>query len=157
MKNIYFPEEEVTYDDLKFVCYMIERIARRQKQPNRYVAHQIGRDELARRLSLANVQHCENPLDVEDQWIEEYGINSGQVDVLDVNPEYVSTPPTALQMGKVYARLIEATRTHDEDYQDGILRVYDSPICPILDDYDCGAYYEPSYVIARAYIQGNFN
>ena len=156
MKNIYFPDEQVTWDDLKFVCYMIERIARRQKQPNCYVVHQIGRDELASRLSLASVQHCENPLDVEDQWIAEYHIGEGTRDVLCVNPELVPVPPTALQMGKVYARLIEATRLSTEDYPDGILRVYDNPICETLDDYNCGAYYEPSYFIARAYHLGDF-
>ena len=26
-----------------------------------------------------------------------------------------------------------------------------------LDNYNCSAYYEPSYVIARSYNQGNFN
>ena len=29
MKNVFFPEDEVTVNDLYFVCYMIERIARR--------------------------------------------------------------------------------------------------------------------------------
>ena len=28
MTNIYFPEEKVTVNDLYFVCYMVERIAR---------------------------------------------------------------------------------------------------------------------------------
>ena len=28
MSNIYFPDEEITFNDLYFVCYMIERTAR---------------------------------------------------------------------------------------------------------------------------------
>ena len=27
MTNIYFPDEEITRDDVKFICYMIERVA----------------------------------------------------------------------------------------------------------------------------------
>ena len=57
MTNVYFPDEQVKTDDLYFVCYMIERIARRLKQPNKYVANAMGHDELARKLSLADVLH----------------------------------------------------------------------------------------------------
>ena len=28
MTNIYFPDEEISTDDLMFICYMIERISR---------------------------------------------------------------------------------------------------------------------------------
>ena len=72
MKNVFFPEDEVTVNDLYFVCYMIERIARRLKQPNKYVANAMGRDEIAKKLSLADVLHSENPLAVEADWIVEY-------------------------------------------------------------------------------------
>ena len=42
MTNIYFPDEEVTVNDLYFVCYMVERIARQMKQPNKYVVNTLG-------------------------------------------------------------------------------------------------------------------
>ena len=54
MKNVFFPDEQVTTDDLYFVCYMIERVARQLKQPNCYVANTVGHDELAKKLSLAD-------------------------------------------------------------------------------------------------------
>ena len=44
----------------------------------------------------------------------------------------------------------------NEDYIDGILRVYNNPICDVIDNYNCSAFYEPSYVIARAYQNGGF-
>mgnify|MGYP006988935282 FL=1 len=157
MRNVFFPDEEVTSNDLRFVCYMIERTARHLKQPNKYVVNKMGKRELAERLSMANVQHAENPDAVVHQWTEDNGLQTGNFNVLDTNPEYVDTPPTALQMGKVYARLIEQTMESDENYADAILRVYNSPICEIIDDYNSSAYYEPSYFIARAYYQGNFN
>ncbi len=59
-------------------------------------------------------------------------------------------------MGKVYCRLILDTMQLDEDYADGIIRVYSSGICRTIDDYNASAYCEPSYVIARAYLNGGF-
>ena len=46
--------------------------------------------------------------------------------------------------------------TSNEDYVDGIFRVYNNPICEVIDNYNASAYYEPSYVIARAYQNGGF-
>lgn len=59
-------------------------------------------------------------------------------------------------MGKVYMRLILATLQPDEDYVQGMRRVYNNPICEVIDNYNASAYYEPSYVIARAYNDGGF-
>ena len=99
MKNIYFPDEEITRDDVKFICYMIERVARRLHQKNSYVVNKLG---------------------------------------------------------KVYERLIHDTSMSNETEVEGIIRVYNDKICDKIDNYNCSAYYEPSYVIARAYYQGGF-
>lgn len=155
--NIYFPNQEITFDDLKFVCYMIERTARCIKQPNMYVVEHVGKENLMRNLSLADVLHSENPDAVTDRWIEEYQLGEGTTDVMDVDKSLTPTPPTAIQMGKVYARLIQSVQNSQEDIVDSMLKVYRSPICQQLDNYNCSAYYEPSYVITRAFNQGNFN
>ena len=135
---------------------MTERIARRLKQPNKYVANTIGHDELAKKLSLAGVLHSENPLAVETDWINEYNLKSGNYDITKVDPELCDTIPTATQMGKVYKRLIMDTLQPDEDYADAIIRVYNNPICEVIDNYNTSAYYEPSYYIARSYQAGGF-
>lgn len=156
-RNIYFPEREITFDDLKFVCYMIERTARRIKQPNAYVVDHIGKDELMRNLSLADVLHSENPDDIADRWEKEYHLEKGTTDVLNVDKELTLTPPTAIQMGKVYARLILSVLNSSDNVAEKLSEVYHSPICKQIDNYNCSAFYEPSYVITRAYNQGNFN
>ena len=46
MTNLYFPEEEITKNDLYFMCYMVERVARKLKQHNAYVVNTIGEAEL---------------------------------------------------------------------------------------------------------------
>ena len=156
MKNIYFPDEEINRNDVYFICYMIERVARKLHQRNSYVVNQIGRANLEHLISVANVLHAENPLAVEDDWIEEYGLTEGTFDVSAVDPELVTKIPSATQMGKVYQRLIYDTMQLEESEVDGILRVYNDGICDVIDNYNCSAYYEPSYVIARAYQNGGF-
>ena len=155
MTNVFF-EEEITENDLYFLCYMIERVARKLHQRNYYVVNHISKTEWIRLISLANVLHCENPLKIEDEWIKEYKLEKGEYNICDVNSKLVDHIPTETQMGKVYTRLIVDTLLKEENYIDGLIRVYNNEICNTLDNYNCSAYYEPSYVIARAYNEGGF-
>ena len=156
MKNKYFPDEDIESNDLYFVCYMIERVARHIKQKNKYVVNTIGRDGLYHLLSCANVLHCENPLKVEDDWIHDYSLKTSNYDITDVDRNLATIIPTALEMGEVYQRLIVDTMTSRDNYVDGIVRVYNNDICEVIDNYNGSAFYEPSYVIARAYQNGGF-
>lgn len=155
MSNIYFPDEKITFNDLYFVCYMIERVARSVKQRNRYVVERIGADGLARQLSIAETNHCLNPEQVVGNWKEEYHLENGSTDVTHINSQYTDTVPSATQMGKVYARLIESI-SQGKNLIQSIQDVYASPICDVIDNYNSGAYYEPSYVQVRAYRNGAF-
>lgn len=135
---------------------MIERTARKIHQKNKYVVNKIGRENFLHLISVANVEHSENPEDVAERWISDYNLENGNYDVENVDHNLVEQIPTPLQMGKVYTRLILMTASPDEDYVDGILRVYNDEICETIDNYNASAYYEPSYVVARAYRAGGF-
>lgn len=156
MKNKYFPDEEIEENDLFFVCSMIERVARQLHQRNKYVVNTIGKDNLYHLLSVANVLHSENPLKVADDWIKDYNLKAGDFDITDIDRDLAERIPTALEMGSVYKRLILDTMTSKENYVDGIIRVYNNDLCKVIDNYNCSAFYEPSYVIARAYESGGF-
>ena len=157
MKNVFFPDEEITQDDVFYVCSLIERIARRLKQPNRYVANCMGKRGVAEKLSLANVMHSENQQAVVERLIQEYRMQTGSFDVTNVNPDLVSHIPSEQDMGKVYMRLILSTLYSWEDYADAILRIYNDKICRTIDNYNGSAYYEPSYYLTRCYYSGTFN
>ena len=122
MKNKFFPDEDISENDLYFMCYMVERVARELHQRNKYVVNTMGYDNLYDRISVANVLHCENPLKVVDDWIKEYKLERGDFDVTDVDRELAEIIPTPTQMGKVYTRLILQTRETDEDYVQGMIR-----------------------------------
>ncbi len=117
--------------------------------------NKLGYDPLYHLISVANVLHSENSDQVVYDVIEEYGLKQGNFHIENVNRELCTHIPTGLDMGKVYTRLIVDTLYPDEDYIEGILRIYNDEICITLDDNN-GAYYEPSYVIARAYKNGEF-
>lgn len=117
----------------------------------------IGYDELAKKISLASVLHCENPLKVVDDWIKEYDLKKGDFDILNVDKELVEKPSSETQMGKVYKRLILNTLETNEDYIHGLIRVYNAEICDIIDDYNSSAYYEPLTTIIRSYYNSSFN
>ena len=156
MRNIFFEDEVITENDLYFICYMIERVARKLHQHNKYVVNSVEPAEWRRLISLANVLHCENPLKVEQEWIDEYELKVGKFDITNVDKELVEEIPRETQMGKVYTRLILSTLGENEDYIDGMIRVYNDEICETIDNYNASAYYEPSYVITRAYNEGGF-
>ena len=155
MNNKYFPDEEIGFNDIYFVCYMIERIARELHQHNRYVVERMGENGLYRQLSLASTTHCLNPLQVEDEWIEEYHMEKGTFDITNINLSYTDKVPSPTQMGKVYARLIQSVSNPDNLLQ-VFRQVYNSPVSDTIDNYNCSAYYEPSYVQTRAYFNGGF-
>ncbi len=156
MTNKFFKTETITENDLFFVCYMIERVARKLHQPNKYVVDGLGYDELYRQLSLAPVLHSENPLKVENEWIEENHLAGGDFDVTKVRNDLDVHVPSATQMGKVYKRLIMSTMSKGDDWVQALVKVYSSPICKTLDNYNTSAFYEPAPVIARAYVTGAF-
>lgn len=155
MSNKYFPDEKITFNDLYFVCYMIERVARRLRQHNRYVVACLGDEGLVHELSIAETNHCLNPEQVESEWIERYHMSQGDFDVTDVDPKFTDKYPSVTQMGKVYARLVHSVDTED-NLASAIQKVYGSPICDTIDDYNTGAYYEPSYIQTRAFFDGGF-
>ena len=156
MMNVFFPDEEITKDDLYFMCAMIERIARTLHIRNKDVVNIMGYMELSKKISLASVLHCENPLQVVEDWVNEYRFSKGTFNILDIDKTLVDKVPSELQMGKVYKRLILHTLQENEDYIQGMIRVYNSPICETIDNYNSSAYYEPTPVIVRSYYNGGF-
>ena len=155
MSNKYFPDEQITFNDLYFVCYMIERVARRLRQHNCYVVSCLGDEGLVHELSIAETNHCINPEQVESEWIDHYHMSQGNFDVTGVDPKFTDRYPSVTQMGKVYARLVHSVDTED-NLAAAIQNVYNSPICDTIDDYNTGAYYEPSYIQTRAFFDDDF-
>ena len=140
-------------NDLFFTCSLIDYIARKTTNKRADVVNALGKKRLEKIYDLADVYHCDNIDRVSDDFIAEAGIKKGSFDNVG---DCRYTIPTYWEIGKVYKRLIIDTLQLGEDYVDGILRVYNNELCNVIDNYNCSAFYEPSYVIARAYQNGGF-
>lgn len=156
MTNKYFPDERITEDDVFFVCSMIERVARKCGHRNEYVVRKMSDDSIWHYLSLADVLHSENPLKLVDEWIEEFKLRKGSFDITDVRKDLGVTIPAPTQMGAVYKRLVLSLKRDDEDYVKAIRRVYSNKVCRTVDNYNCSAFYEPSYIQRQAFLNGGF-
>lgn len=156
MKEIISFDEPITKNDLFYLCYIIEKTARKIHQTNKYVVNTIGEKELYRLICNASVLHCENPQKTVSDLIKDYNLVEGTFNISNVDKELCSKIPSETSIGKVYMRLITDTLLSDEDYVQGLIRIYNDPICEVIDNYNCSAYYEPSYFIARAYYNGGF-
>ena len=77
LKNIYFPEEDIVEDDLFYICFMLEKVARFVKKPTSYIVKQIGEKNLYHLLSCAQALHCDNPEKVAREWVNDYAIQEG--------------------------------------------------------------------------------
>jgi hypothetical protein len=153
MKNKYFEDEDLTQNDLFFICYMIERVARKIKQHNSYVVNKIGKENLYHLLSTAQVLHSVNPLQVEEDFINDFNLEAGNFDIANVDKKLCDKIPSATEIGSVYARLINSI---SNNYVEEITNVYNSDLCEIIDNYNTSAYYEPSYILTRAYLNKGF-
>lgn len=156
MTNKYFPQEQISEDDIFFVCSMIERVARKCGHRNEYVVRKMSDEQIWHYLSLADVLHSENPLKVRDEWIEDLKLRKGNFDITDIQDGSNVTIPSPTQMGALYKRLIMALKIDGEDYVRTIRRVYSNKVCRTIDNYNCSAFYEPSNVQIEAFRNGGF-
>ena len=104
---------------LFFTCGLIDYISRKTKNVRADVVNRLGKDNIRKIYSLADVYHCDNIDSVSDDFI-----------------------------GKVYRRLIKMVAADEQiDVIDALIEVYNSFISPMIDDYNSSVYYEnPNYI-----------
>ncbi|MDR1933256.1 MAG: hypothetical protein LBQ57_10615 [Spirochaetales bacterium] len=144
--------EKKEYNDLFFLCSLIEYTARKTKNHRDRVVRALGKDRLRHIYDLADVYHCENIDKVSDELIEKYRIPIGNFDNV-ADCRYAI--PTHWDIGKVYKRLIVAVcENQGKDPIDSLTEVYCSWISLKIENYNSSAYYEsPGYLYA-SYIAG---
>lgn len=139
--------EKKEYNDLFYVCSLIEYTARKTKNYRRVVVNAIGEEGLQHLYELADVYHSDNIDKVSDELIEKYHISIGHFDNID-QAQY--TIPTHWDIGKVYQRLIiNICQNTNIAPINALIEVYNSWIADKIDDYNSSMYYEnPGYLYA---------
>jgi len=136
---------------LYFVCSIIEFLGRYTKNANRDIVLQIGKEELARQLAAADVNHCLTFEEVADDLIAFCQIMPGNFDSVGRCKYKV---PSETSIGKVYRDLVLDTRKDDESLVDALYRIFTSFISDEISNFNSSAYYEnPSY-LKHSYLAG---
>ena len=137
--------EKTEYNNLFFVCSLIEYIAQKTKNYRRVIVNAIGQDGLQHLYNLADIYHSDNIDKVSDELIEKYHISAGYFDNI-AQAQYAI--PTHWDIGKVYQRLIIDVCQHENKTPiHALIEVYNSWIADKIDNYNSSMYYEnPGYI-----------
>ena len=144
--------EKKEYNDLFFVCSLIEYMGRNTKNHRNVIVNAIGKEKLKHLYDLADVYHSENMDKLNDELIEQYHINNGTFDNV-ADGEY--SIPTHWDIGKVYKRLIiDVGEKQGKEPIDALIEVYNSWLSRKLEDYNSSLYYENPAYLYESYNKG---
>ena len=144
--------EKKEYNDLFFVCSLIEYIGRKTKNHRNVVVNAIGKEKLQHIYELADVYHSENIDKLTDELIRDYHIENG---VFDNVAEGQYSIPSHWDIGKVYKRLIiDVCNKQDKEPVETLIEVYNSWISRKIEDFNSSLYYESPDYLYESYMKG---
>ncbi|MCD8165841.1 MAG: hypothetical protein LUE93_06780 [Bacteroides sp.] len=144
--------EKKEYNDLFFVCSLIEYIGRKTKNHRNVVVNAIGREKLRHLYELADVYHSENIDKISDELIRDCRIEQGVFDNIE-KANYLI--PTHWDIGKVYKRLIvDVWNKQGKEPVDALIEVYNSWLSRKIEDFNSSLYYENPDYLYESYVKG---
>lgn len=144
--------EKKEYNDIFFVCSLIDYIGRKTKNHRDVVVNAIGKDKLNHLYDLADVYHSENIDKLSDELIEQHNILAGTFDNVAAGRYAI---PTHWDIGKVYKRLIvDVAVKQEKELIDALVEVYNSWLSPMIEDYNSSLYYESPGYLYESYSEG---
>lgn len=145
--------EKKKYNDIFFVCSLIEYIGRRTKNHRNVIVNALGKDKLQHLYKLADVYHSENMEKVSDELIGDHQIQEG---VFDNVAEGKYLIPSYWDIGKVYKRLIiDICEKQNKKPIETLIEVYNSWLSRKIEDFNSSLYYENPDYLYESYIKGD--
>lgn len=144
--------EKKEYNDLFFVCSLIEYIGRKSKNHRNVIVNAIGKEKLQHIYDLADVYHSDNIDRIADELISEYHIEQS---VFDNLADCIYQIPTHWDIGKVYKRLIvDLCNKQNKRPIETLIEVYNSWLSRKIEDFNSSLYYERPDYLYESYIKG---
>lgn len=138
-------------NDLFYVCCLIEFIGRKTKNRRATIVQILGKEELARQLDIAEVNHCLSFEQVSDEIIEYFNIPEGDYDTVGLCKYNV---PGVQAIGKVYQRLIISIISEQDNLVDILFKVFNSFISDEISDFNSSVYYSNPDYLKYSYLEG---
>jgi hypothetical protein len=144
--------EKREYNDLFFVCSLIEYIGRKTKNHRAIVVNSVGQEKWLHIYELADVYHSDNIDRVSDELIDKYKITTGNFDNI-ADCQY--SIPTHWDIGKVYKRLIiSICKKQGKEVIPILMDTYNSYLSEKIEDFNCSLYYESPNYLYESYLAG---
>lgn len=144
--------EKKEYNDLFFVCSLIEYIGRKTKNHRNVVVNALGAKKLQHLYELADVFHSENIDKLSDELIVDYHIEEGMFDNISDSKYLI---PTHWDIGKVYKRLIiDVCNNQHKEPITALIEVYNSWLSRKIEDFNSSLYYESPAYLYESYATG---
>lgn len=138
-------------NDLFYVCCLIEFIGRKTKNRRSTIVQILGKEELARQLDIAEVNHCLSFEQVSDEIIEYFNILEGDYDTVGLCKYNI---PSVQAIGKVYQRLIISIISEQDNLEDVLFKVFSSFISDEISDFNSSVYYSNPDYLKCSYLEG---
>lgn len=136
-------------DNLFYLCSLIEYTGRKTKNYTADIVSMVGKEELHRQLTLAEVNHCLSFEQVSDELISLADIGTGKFDIA-ANSRQES--PRFLSIGRLFCRLIEDVL--QGDVIDTLYGVFTSFLSYEIADYNTALYYSGRSYLKACYESG---
>ena len=135
-------EYKPTFENIFFMCYLVEKISRDTRNNKPYVVSKMDRDYVLHMCEYEDIYHSQNLDKVVFEECEQLGIKMGRNTRLTTAKYRI---PTINAMAELYRRLIY--KLEGEDIIDSFFKVMSSPMTDFIDDYNSSFYYEnPDYI-----------
>ena len=148
---------KISSEDIIYSCYLIEVISRIIMQRNKYTVNKMGLKNITNLIYFSKDYRVMAPEESAEELIKDLKLEEGNFIISDIPPQYFIGIPDEWRMGQKYGELVLDTKTEDETFAEAIIRVYNNPICDIIDDYSCNAFQEPRDNTKIAYDLGYFD
>ncbi len=144
--------EKKEYNDLFFVCSLIEYMGRKSKNHRNVIVNAIGKEKLQHIYDLADVYHSDNIDRIADELISKHHIEQS---VFDNLADCIYQIPTHWDIGKVYKRLIvDLCNKQNKRPIETLIEVYNSWLSRKIEDFNSSLYYESPDYLYESYIKG---
>ena len=144
--------EKKEYNDLFFVCSLIEYIGRKTKNHRNVVVNAIGKEKLQHIYDLADIYHSDNIDKITDELIKDYHLEQAVFDNVSDGRYLI---PTHWDIGKVYKRLIiDICSKKNKEPIETLIEVYNSWLSRKMEDFNSSLYYENPDYLYESYVKG---
>ncbi len=138
------------YNDLFYVCSLVEYIARVTQNRRGVIVQTLGLDGIRKQLKDAPVNHCLTFDQVSTELIEYYHISNGDFDPAANSPYII---PSYTEIGNLYATMIEDS-SESYDAACDIMDIFSSFISDLISNFKSDLYYQNPDYLEHSYRAG---